>query len=208
MSKFKKSKRRNGRNGMKKVKEDIKWLKNNVEFKFIDTVTSAVEVNTTSTTLALNLIADGPLVNERSGEEVTARRIAIRGTFLNNHGTPVDCTVRVIVWRKLQTNGATAAIGDVLATPGNTLAFRNMLRKENVVVYWDHTFAMDKDNLHTFMPFKFVKKLDHQCRFNGAAGTQAAMFRNGIYITVLSDVSGTTDNPQANIVARYSYCDS
>ncbi len=186
--------------------KEIKWLKKNVEFKFKDTTFNDLDVNDASTTQTLNLIADGPLVDERDGEEVTARRLMIRGFFHNDQGTPVDCIIRMIIWRQISVLGVTPVLGMVnLSLDVDSL--RHMARKENVVVYLDETFTMDTTQ-HSLIPFKFIKKLNHKARFQGTTGTQSDLFRNGINISLVSTVNGVANDPLVNFTARYSYCDS
>ncbi len=194
------------RPSVKQNARDIKWIKKNIEFKFVDTSISLADVNTTGATHTLNLVADGPLENERSGEEITSRRLMIRGFFQNDQGTPVDCIVRMVVWRQKSVIGVTPTVGHLL---GSTAVnnFRNMDRKENIVVYLDDTFAMD-DAQHRLIPFKFMKRLNHTVRFDGAGGAANNLFYNGLNISFMSTVTGTTNAPLINLIARYSYCDS
>lgn len=192
--------------GIAKVKRDIKWLKKNVEFKFKDTIVALANANTTGSTFTLNLVADGPLSSERDGEEVTSRRLMIRGFFHNDHGTPVDCICRILVWRQRAPNAVTPTVPMVLDSVGVN-SFRQMARKENIIVYLDNTFTMDTTQ-HSLIPFKFLKKLNHTVRYSGAGGTQADVFLNGLNVSFLSTVAGTVNNPFVTFEARYSYCDS
>ncbi len=199
--------RRRKRNGLGKVKRDIKWLKQNIEFKFIDN-SEDIEADTTGNISIFNsAIAAGTDIDERVGEEITARRIMIRGFIHNDRGTPADGTIRLILFRQLLPLNTLPAVGEVLASNGTfpTARMRNMDFKSDLVVYADHTLSIDT-NVHTFIPFKFIFKLNHQCKYlTNAAGVPQT---NAICLLVISSQATSANAPGVSLTGRYSYVDS
>ncbi len=192
--------------GLGKVKRDIKWLKKNIEFKHVDITTTDAACGTTSSNNLLNIVADGPLVSERSGEEITSRRIMCRGVVENDNGTPIDCLVRLILWRKPSAGGDNVGITNILTTE-NVNSMYNMDQKHNYKVYADETFAMDT-SLHSLIPFKFVFKLNHTVKWSAATATESTLMTNGIYLTALGTSTAGANAPTYTMISRYSFCDS
>ncbi len=199
--------RRRRRNGLSKVKKDIKWLKQNIEFKFIDTQSDAATDNTGDITVFNNNIAAGPDVDERSGEEITSRRIFIRGFIHNDRGTPADGTMRLILFRQNASLVSLPSVNEILDSSGTiaTNRMRNMDNKEDIVVYADHTVAYDT-LAHTLIPFKFMFKLNHQVKYT--VPTVVVPQWNTIALLAISSQATTANAPGVALTARYSYVDS
>ncbi len=204
-----KGRRRFRKNGLTKVKRDIDWLKKNIEFKFHDLSFSTILVDTTGDVSGLNAtIVGGPDFNERSGEEITARRVMIRGFVLNSRGTPTDVMVRLILGRKLNPQGTATTMAQVLEAAGSAAAtnrLRNMDFKTDIKIYADETFAMDTLG-HTEIPFKFIFKLNHQVKYGGP--TAATPLINEMFLLVLGSTAASANTPAMSFTVRYSYCDS
>ncbi len=203
-----KGRRRFRKNGLTKVKRDIDWLKKNIEFKFFDVNFSTVLVDSTGDVSCLNAgIAGGPDFNERSGEEITARRVMIRGFVANDRGTPVDVMVRIIVGRKLNPQASTTSVAQVLEATGTVgiNRLRNMDFKTDIKIYADETFAMDT-LAHTQIPFKFLFKLNHQVKYGSVAS--AVPLTNEVFFLIIGSTSAGANTPACSFTARYSYCDS
>ncbi len=197
--------RRFKKNGMKKVKKDIKWLKKNIEFKARDISTTQADLSLTGSSTRLNLVGQGDTSSSCDGNQVTSRRILIRGFVRNANGTPVDCVCRIIVCRQKVTNGQALDINDVVETT-TVNSVRELSLAQNIVVYADETFGMDTTG-HALIPFKFMFKLNHQCRYNGTGGTESDLESNGLSIIGISTVAGGANNPDMDFVSRYSYVD-
>ncbi len=199
-------KRKNKRNGLGKVKRDVKWLKKNVEFKFADLTDTTVEASTSGILSFLNGLAQGVGQDERIGDEVAARRISVRGTVVLGP-TPTDCTVRLMLVRQKSGHGGTAGVTELLQGGLFVHSFRNMARKTEWKVYGDHTFTMDTSQ-HARVPFKFDFKLNHQARYSGTGLTQAEMQMNGIFLVTISSNAAGATAPDITFSSRYYYCDS
>ena len=201
-------KRKRRRNGLGKVKKDIKWLKNNVEFKFKDLPNVALEAaNAATQVVLLNGVGQGPDVDERSGDEVTARRITIRGT-IRDGPTPTDATVRIIICRRKASRGTTMSIGALLdGSQPFEHAFRNMNNKSDFKVYADHTFTMDTTQ-HSRIFFKLNYKLDNKVRYLGSGTLESDMQENALYFIAVSNLGTGSTAPDINFTSRFYYCDS
>ncbi len=211
MARFKhrRSRRRFRKNGLRKVKKDIKWLKKNIEFKFKDLTVTNQDASNAPTLLLLNGVANGPLVVERTGDELTARRIVIRGKIENTNGTPVDTIVRIILFRERRVNGVVPVLGDVLAATGTAavLSWRNMDDKNNIKVMFDTTFTMDTTQ-HSLIPFKLIYKLNHQTLYSGVGTGVSSIQTNGLFLVVISEVAAGANAPTVDFTSRYSFVDS
>ncbi len=199
--------RRRRNNGLRKVKKDIKWLKQNIEFKFID-ISIDVAIDTTGDVTSFNsLIAAGTGLDERVGEEVTARRIFIRGHVHNDRGTPADGLIRLIVFRQKRSLSVQTAVNEILDSGGSvtTNRMRNMDNKEDIVIYADHTIAFDT-LAHTLVPFKFMFKLNHQAKYGGTA--TSAPVDNLVGFMAISTQATSANAPGVALEGRYSYVDS
>ncbi len=205
-----KFKRKRRKNGLGKVKRDIKWLKKNIEFKFLDTDINSLDTGFDSPLVfPLNLLPQNVGASGRIGDEVTARRIAIRGFVHNDNGTPQDCIVRIILFRQIRVNGVTALLSDLLedTTSSRTVnSWRNMQNKTNFKVLFDSTFTMDTLT-HTLLPFKLMYKLNHQVEYDSTAATIANAETNQLYLVGISTVTGSVNSPNITGSARYSYVD-
>ncbi len=213
MARFNHNRRRRKRfnkNGLGKAKRDIKWLKKNIEFKFKDTSGVNVSASLAPVITPLNLTAANDSVDGRTGQEVTARRIAIRGVIKNINGTPVDTIVRVILFRGIRVNGVIPALSSVLEFATGVrgvLSWRDMADKTNIRVLFDTTFTMDTLT-HSLIPFKLIYKLNHTAQYTGTTAVIAGMQANGLFFVVLSEVATGANAPTVSFEARYSYVDS
>lgn len=199
--------RRRRNNGLKKVKEDIKWLKQNIEFKFQNSNDELIADDEGEVDCLNDAIIGGTTLSQRIGEELTARRIFIRGFVHNDRGTPADGTIRIIVFRQKASLTTLPTVAEVLdpAFTFPTNAFRQMDNKEDIVVYADHTVSYDT-LAHTIIPFKFIFKLAHQVKYTEV--TAQVPQTNAMCLLAVSDQATTANAPGVSVSARYSYIDS
>ncbi len=211
MGNFRKRRSRKRRNnGMGKVKKDIKWLKKNVEFKFKDLTTVNVAANTVGviTPLITDLLAQGTDVDERIGNDVTARRMFIRGYIHNDRGTPADTLARIIIFRDKAPQSQAPVVSEILsAATGLSLVNSpyTISHAPRFKIYADHTVTMDL-NQHTLIAFKFSQKLNHVVKWPSQVTAEPQL--NGWYMLTVGSIVGTTNSPGVNFIARFSYCDS
>ncbi len=91
------------------------------EMKFFDTTRAFAAPSATGTimNLSLALVPQGVTEATRIGRKYTIRHVGMKGHFRLVNGTAAATTgdrVRVIVYQDKQTNGATAAVTDILET--------------------------------------------------------------------------------------------
>ncbi len=202
-----KQRRRRRNNGLSKVKKDIKWLKQNIEFKFIDKQSDVAADDTGAIVSFNSLIAGGSLIGQRIGEEITARRIFVRGHIHNDRGTPADGTIRLILFRQKAPLTVLTTVNEVLDVSGSnpTNRMRNMDNKEDIVVYADHTLSYDT-LAHSIIDFKLMFKLNHQVKYT--ISTSQTPQTNMVGMLVISNQSTSANAPGVSVTARYSYVDS
>ncbi len=203
-------KRKKRRKGLGKVKKDIKWLKMNIEFKFkdVDLTPVCLDAGVVST-VCTGVIAQSDGVTGRTGNEITARRMFIRGYIHNDRGTPGDCIVRILVLRDKSPNGAAPTIANIFSgTFGGLLGVNspyNISLAPRLKVYADYTFSMDTLG-HSEIPFKFSQKLNHHVNYAGASTAEPVL--NGFYMVFISNVANDANAPAVRLTARFSFCDS
>ncbi len=201
------NRKRRRRNGMGKVKSDIKWLKKNIEFKFLDGVQTAQTVDSTGKVVSLNSIAQGITEITRIGNELTARRILITGFISNRNGTPADTVARIMLVRDRYPQNTLALIGEIINSAGTSITneLRNMDFKERFKVMVDYRFSMDTLG-HSLIPFKILFKLNHQVKY--VDNTADVPQTNNLLLVTMSTISAGANAPTAVYDFRYSYCDS
>ncbi len=199
--------KRRRRNGLTKVKRDIKWLKQNIEFKIHDTAQTVQELDSTGSIVVLNSIAGGSSDSTRVGTEITARRILIQGFINNRNGTPADTVCRLMLVRDRYPQAVAPTIPDILNSASSDLVNenRNMGLKTRFKVMIDYRFSMDTLG-HSLIPFKILFKLAHTVKYTNTGADDPET--NGLYLIGLSTVAAGVNNPTMSYDARYSYCDS
>lgn len=170
--------------------------------------TSNDDVNTTGAVILLSGVARGDTLAERNGQEVSARRIFIRGYFANSHGTPEDCLIRIVLFRASQPGSAIPTLSGGLFNSLSINAMRDLAHLPDYKIYYDHTFSMDTTQ-HTLLPFKINKLLSTRTRYNGIdAADETATESNHYYLAYWSTVSGTTNDPLVTWEWRFSFVDA
>ncbi len=197
---------RRRRNGLGKVKRDIKWLKQNIEFKFGD-FNDELIADTAGEIDNLNTLQAGTGISQRVGEEVTARRIMVRGRIHNDRGTPSDGSIRLILFRQKAALGTLATASEILEPSGTvaTNRMRQMDNKEDIVIYADHTLSYDTLG-HSIIDFKLMFKLASVVKYTGTAATIPQW--NAIGMFVIGSQATTANAPGVSMTARFSYVDS
>ncbi len=203
--------RRKRRKGLGKVKKDIKWLKMNIEFKFKDLeVDSQLCLKTgVVSPICTDIIAQSDGVTGRTGNEITARRMFIRGSIKNDRGTFADVNVRILILRDKSPNGSAPTIAEIFSGTAGGIRLVNspysIARAPRFKVYADYTFVMDTLG-HSRIPFKFSQKLNHHVNYAAAATAEPVL--NGFYFVSISDQATDANAPQITYTARFSFCDS
>ncbi len=193
---------------VKSLDKRVKTLERGPEWKYVDTSASGVNCNTTGIVQYLSGVAQSAgasSVTTRIGNQVTLRKLCIRGVFHNDHGTPGDTIIRILIF-KCKDVSNTIPLTTQPLTPANIFGMRSFEELYNCKVYWDHTFPMDT-NLHTLIPFKYIKKMNIKQYFDNTGSAIGNCESNGLFIMVISDTAGTTDCPQLDFRHRIYFTD-
>lgn len=203
---FKKRRYGKKRSQFSKMKADVKLLKKSIERKFYETPNNSVDVNSTGSSVCLNTIKQGHTVDDRIGNEVTARRLTVRGYFYNNHGTPEDCVIRMLIVRAIDQNNVKQEIGNVLKTI-NVNSHANSGNRKRFQILSDQTFAMDTSS-HSIIPFYFTTKIKSTVIYSNDNGAATDIRTGAYYIMYFSTVSGVTNDPLVSYISRFYYVDA
>ncbi len=118
-----------------------------LKFHDLDIDDPTIATNGTIVEDSCNVIAEGNGEEERIGRKVTLRSINWRFNIRLPEGTAVTTTsdtVRVIVYLDKQTNGATAAVTDLLESD-NYQSFNNLANKSRFRTLMDRTYDLNTD---------------------------------------------------------------
>lgn len=197
-----------------KVKRDVKWLKKGIEHKLFEDYFLNVQVTTTPALRYLTTVTRGEDDYQRTGSDIRANRIKIRGYINNKNGlTPGDAIVRMMLVRWKNSRGGTLAFSNILAdtpTDGSGLNINRFMNKDlsqQYKVYYDHTFVMDTA-LSSYAPFKISQKLGNIIKYNINTGVEAACMQNGLYLVFWSTQAPGDEAPTISFTSRLSYTDS
>ncbi len=117
------------------------------ELKFLDTTRAQTTTATAGaiTNASLNIVAEGVGESQRIGRKIVLRAIHIQGTvLLPTTATAADTSdsVRVVLYQDKQTNGAAAAVTDILES-ADYRAFNNLSNKGRFRTLADTRVALD-----------------------------------------------------------------
>lgn len=196
-----------------KNKRDLKKIKRGISYKWYDANCALTTVPNTGDQVCLNPINCGTGYNNRKDRNIQARRIMIRGYINNNNGTPADGVIRIILVRYKECNGASLTMGTLLYNHG-TAAFtvnsnKNMDHKQDFDIICDTTFGYDTTQ-HTQIPFKIVKKFDHEVVYNSDSTSgidHTHIEENSLWFMAITNQATEANAPSITAEYRYSFCD-
>ncbi len=183
----------------------LQQIKSATEKKTVSVFDSSVHVNTTGIVIPLNLCQQGKDEAERDGNKITTKRLFIRGRFVNTHGTPEDCIIRMIIFRRKDVSGVLPTSTTLLTTQDD-LGMMNKDHMHDYVIYHDVTFVMDTTQ-HSIVPFKWMKRLNLNVRFNAPQAVTASLEANGLFMWFYSTVAGETNDPLVSYQLRHEFID-
>lgn len=188
------------------------------ELKFKDTTKAQTALASAGAIFndTLNGMVEGNTDSTRIGNRITVKSVMLRGTAKmasTAAATDTSQTVRIIVYLDRQANGATAAVGDILAS-ADYRSFNNLDNSDRF-----RTLAEETLDLHltgatpsgaaytygeTSKSFFLKAKLNLDFKYKGNAGTVADLSGNNIGVLVISetDAIGTL-----GYIARVRYTD-
>jgi len=146
-------------------------------------------------------IEQGNKENDRIGRKCTIESMHFRFTiavpFLDAQATPpAGEAVRFIIYQDKQTNGATAAVTDILEN-GEFHSFRNLANSQRFIIHMDKVVTFNYTSLASDgagvvsacginKNFQINKKCNIPLEFNGITGAITELRSNNIGILVLS----------------------
>ncbi len=195
---------------------------NGGEKKFFDTTRASFTpaIAGTIANLSLNLIPQGVTESDRVGRKCTISKIMIRGELTQNTtSTAADTSsiIRVIVYLDKQTNGATAAVLDILETAVEA-SFNNLSNSKRFKILSDqrHSLASPSgsgrgttDTLsygEMMIPYFWVKKkCNIPIEFSSTTGAIGEVRSNNIGVLVIQS-PGAVNN--FSYTARVRFTDA
>lgn len=182
----------------------------NVEHKYVDTNTnSTTSVNGVVT--YLNGISQGDGISDRDGDSIRVLKFQLAGCVFRNNAATANETVRVLVVRDLQNQGAIVVGTDVLETLGTSLApyqFVDMLNghfyNNRFTIVYDELFAINAND--STAPFKF--ETSHPCHiaFRGTTNAVASAGAGAYFLIAISNTGSNT--PFVDFSSRIIYTDN
>lgn len=189
-------------------KAKLKRLAAVIERKAVDQTESLVDVNSVGGIEVLSSLTGGDSFNNRTGMAVVAKTITIRGFLHNNHGTPVDCICRLIVWKDKRPNGVAEVMPDNILRALEVNSLQDWEKKEGLRMLWDQTYVMDTSQ-HSIIPFKIrISRLNTKVTYQGTGGGEGNNMTNHYYFGFFSTVAGTTNDPLIDYDTRFTYDDA
>jgi len=193
--------------------------RSSAEVKFRDTTigaTTNASAGVIATDSLLKAITEGNTDQTRVGNRITVKSVMLRGRVLLPSATDNLLTsqiVRIIVYLDRQANGATAAVGDILAS-ADFRSFNNLDNSDRFRTLAETTIDLNAQGAAaTAAAFAFGEvtqsfflkaKLNLDFKFKGNAGTVADLSGNNIGVLAISqtDALGTFD-----FIGRVRYTD-
>lgn len=187
-------------------------LPGNIEKKYFDTATASASDNSGGTIVpSLNLIPQGTTDVTRIANKITIRNINLRcvGTQDDLAAALFDNGIlRVIVYVDKQTNGAAAAVTDILKS-ATLLSFRNLDQVDRFQILKDkfiHVPVLAANALHTSSSSTQVRKFNIKCdmpvHFSSTTGAITEIRSNNIGYLVIAN--NTTTNLQVNARVKFT----
>ncbi len=145
---YKKGKLKSYQKGYYRTEGNYGRYKKDGELKFIDGQDTDAIVSLAGTIIeagSIINIAQGTTQNERIGRKIVIKKIAINIRVFLNLQSAMNLTAdefRIIIYQDKQCNGATAAVGDLLAT-GDIQSFRNLTETGRFKFLYDHKVQLN-----------------------------------------------------------------
>lgn len=196
-------------------------MKPELKFKDIAHVFGGAAIPTTGVVgTSINLLSAGNTPSTIVGRRIILRRITIKGSVTKvassnatlTNVTPGDNVRIMLVWDK-QTNGAQAAVADVMDAASGTRGQLNMENAQRFVVLKEWMINLNMDTSHdgtnyfaggATTYFKWSKKCFIPIAYDNAAGSVITDIRdNNLFLQAISDQASCT----ALATSRIRYAD-
>ncbi len=168
-----------------------------LKFHDLDIDDATIASNGTITEDSCNVIVQGTSESQRIGRKCTLRSINWRFNIRLPEGTAVTTTsdtVRVILYLDKQTNGATAAVTDILESD-DFQSFNNLSNKSRFRTLMDRTYDLNTDlsgdgttvdSPRFNMNDTFFKKVNIAIEYDSTTGAITEQRSNNVGVLLLS----------------------
>lgn len=178
----------------------------NVEYKFIETVTSGT-ITTTPTIVLLTGIAQGDTQSTRNGNSLRARYVNMKYTITidPDAGTSI---VRVIMFRDKVSDGTVPTAGEVLnlaSAIGNVAHYNVNNARSRFIIGYDRVHTLSINGVRGISG-KFHRKVNQRIKYIGTDATQGSCNTNHYYLLLVSNE--VAEPPTINASTTVSYVDN
>ncbi len=168
-----------------------------LKFHDLDIDDATIATNGTISQASCNIIVQGTSESQRIGRKCTLRSINWRFNIRLPEGTAVTTTsdtIRVIVYLDKQTNGAAAAVTDILESD-DFQSFNNLSNKSRFRTLMDRTYDLNTDlsgdgttvdSPRLNMNDSFFKKINTPIEYDSTTGAITEQRSNNIGVLLLS----------------------
>lgn len=166
---------------------------------------------TPSTTGVLTLtsgISQGTDIGNRVGDSIKVTRISWMGRAALSPVVTTFSTLRLLLFRDMEIQGAVPALADILETGTGTVSVRspiNFINRKRFSVLWDQIIVLDP-NTHYSEVLRGELVVNKTVRYRGTGNTVAAAAEGTIYWLLVSDEA--TNAPTVAIYTQLQFVDS
>ncbi len=171
-------------------------------------VDQAVTPSTTGVLTLASGIAQGTDIGNRVGDTIKVTRISWLGRAALSPTVTTFSTVRLILFRDMEIQGAVPALADILETGTGTVSARspiNFINRKRFSVLWDQIIVLDP-NTHYSEVLRGELVVNKTVRYRGTGNTVAAAAEGTIYWLLVSDES--VNAPTVAIYTQLQFVDS
>ena len=180
----------------------------NIETKFMDTVQTSTNINTTGGNIVISEIAQGLTSQTRVGDSLKIQHIEVRGR-VNVNAAAANSLMRVLIFRDLDGAGTPPATSDVLELTGTVSAplspykFRNLQR---FAILYDELFEL-QGTVQGSAGIPFIYSASHagHILYLGTTAASASDGKGTLYVLAVSDEA--TNTPTLAFYSRISFTD-
>ncbi len=178
----------------------------NVELKTIST-NFTVDPNTTGAVLHMTGIAQGLDVDERIGNQITVRRLVIKGSVIAN-ATPASTKIRMMIVRDNSGNTTPPTIANLFTVVGDMFANKprrgDAQSQARFTVLWDWFSITSSDTNSEGVWFDRTIKLNSRVRYDDTTASDEG--KGALYL--FSSSSEGTNDPIVAAACQVFYTDS
>lgn len=178
----------------------------NVEFKFIDQVTTDNPGTSVFAGQLLNGLTQGDTASTREGRQIRMKSVELM-IRANLHASATRSTCRILLVLDKQANGSTMTAAQCLenTSVGNVDAMRNLDNRKRFVILMDKRFVLNSDYPEKAM--HVYKKLDIKTIYNSLNnGNVGDINSNALFVWTMSDE--TVNVPAITINSRLRWIDN